>query len=348
MILHVDLDAFYASVEELDNPSLRGKPLAVGGLSDHGIVTTANYVARKYGIHSAMPLFQARQRCPNLIVVPVRRRRYLEKSREVFDILRNYSPVIEQVSIDEGYLDISHWRGNLTEKVYRMKGEIRRKTGLTVSVGMSWNKFLAKIASDWKKPDGFMIISKGDLPDILLPLPVEKIHGIGPKSATKLRSLGIETVGELMDLPREYLGELFGKWGYEIYDRIRGKDLRPVEPVRERKSIGVERTFDVATEEEGELLEYLEGFCEELEGDLLRKKFRGYTVTVKVKTASFQTYTRSRTLPGAICRKEDLFDIGRELLGECPKGEPYRLLGITLSGLEPLAIEQLSFLEEDL
>lgn len=344
MILHVDLDAFYASVEELDNPALKGHPVAVGGLSEHGIVTTANYEARKYGIHSAMPVFQAKMRCSDLILVPNRRGRYLEKSREVFDILHTYSPVLEKVSIDEAYLDISHWTGNLTEKAYGMKNEVRKKTGLTLSVGMSYNKFLAKIASDWNKPDGFMLITKGDIPELLLPLPIEKIHGIGPKSAEKLHSLGITTIEQLMELPLDFMTDLFGKWGIEIYNRIRGIDYRPVEPLRERKSLGVERTFDDATRDREVLLGYLQEFAEELEEEAVKKEIQGYTVTVKVKTSSFITYTRSKTLNYTIYKQGDLLETGKELLDECPDEEPYRLLGITLSNLVPLSVEQLSFL----
>lgn len=341
----MDLDAFYASVEELDNPTLKGHPVAVGGLSEHGIVTTANYEARKFGIHSAMPVFQAKQLCPNLLLVPNRRKRYLEKSREVFQILEKYSSTIEKVSIDEGYLDISHWQGNLTQKAYEMKEDIYKNTGLTLSVGMSYNKFLAKIASDWNKPNGFMLITKGDIPGILLPLPIEKIHGIGPKSANKLHSLGIETVEQLMDLPLDFLMDLFGKWGIEIYERIRGIDTREVTPLRERKSLGVERTFEEATDNLKVLLGYLEEFSKELEQDAIEKGIQGYTVTVKVKTSSFITYTRSRTCSYTIYKMEDLLEIGKDLLEECPKGEPYRLLGITLSNLVPLTIRQLSFLE---
>ena len=344
MIVHADLDAFYASVEELDHPELKGHPVAVGGLQEHGIITTANYEARKYGVHSAMPVFQGKRRCPNLIVVPNRRKRYLEKSREVFHIYHQFSPMVEKVSIDEGYLDFSHYKGKEEEMAQALQRDVFEKTGLTVSVGLSYNKFLAKIASDWEKPKGFKVIGKDDVPTILCPLPIEKIHGIGPKSAQKLHSLGIDKVEQLLELPMEFFMELFGKWGIEIYERIRGIDLRPVVPYRERKSLGVERTFDEATKDRKELLEYLEDFCRQLEKEAVEKGIQGYTVTIKVKTTSFVTYTRSKTLTNTLYREEELFSVGKELLEDCPKEESYRHLGITLSNLVALTITQLSFL----
>ena len=243
-IVHVDLDAFYASCEELDNISLRGKALAVAGKSDRAIITTANYKAREYGIHSAMPVFIAKNLCENLIIVPMRRKRYLEKSKEVFDLLSTYTDIIEKVSIDESYLDLTDINPDY-KFLKKMQDNILKKTGLSVSIGMSTNKFLAKLASDWNKPRGIKIISKDEVPDILMDLDIRKIHGIGKKSEDKLRNLGIDKVCDLYNLEEDFLINLFGKSGEDIYKRIRGIDDREVQTKIKRKSLGTERTINI-------------------------------------------------------------------------------------------------------
>lgn len=343
-ILHVDLDAFYASVEELDHPEYKNRPMAVGGLRDDGILTTANYAARVYGVHSAMPVFMAKSLCPQLTILPMHRKKYLEKSRQVFRVLETFSPLVEKVSIDEAYLAIDHWSGDEKSRIMDLKKEVREKTGLTISVGLSYNKFLAKLASDWNKPDGFFQIDQEDIPDLLYPLPVDKVHGIGRKSAEKLRTMGIYTVKDLYQLERDFLYQHFNKAGLQWYDRIRGIDNRKVTPASKRKSLGTETTF-AASRNRKEILNIMEDLCQELEEDCFNKNIQGYTLTLKVKTGKFKSYTRSRTLEKAIYLKEDLFAIGQDLFFEVYQGkESYRLVGVTLSNLMDQSIQQLTFL----
>lgn len=345
-IIHVDIDAFYASVEENDFPELKGKAVAVGGRSEHSIITTANYKAREFGIRSAMPIFMAKNLCPNLIIQPVRMKRYVEKSREVFEILKNYSPKIEKVSIDEAYLDITHIKKNPIKTIYQMRDEIFNKTGLTISVGVSYNKFLAKIASDWKKPRGLMIIVEDEVPEILLDLDIKKVHGIGPKTQEKLRSIGINTVEDFLQLSEEFLCDQFGKWGRELYDRVRGIDHREVEVTRERKSLGIERTFNKSTRNREELLNYLENYSLELASDLEEKKIGANTITVKIKTEDFVTQTRGRTFDRIITDSDEIFKIAMLLFDDIKTSKKIRLLGVTASNLVNLKEKQLSFFEK--
>ena len=241
IILHVDMDAFFASVEQLDNKSLRGKPVIVGGVSERGVVSTCSYEARKYGVHSAMPIFIARKLCPHGIFVRTRFYRYKEISNKVFNILRDVTSIIEPLSIDEAYLDItnSKFKSGLEAAKY-IKYRVLKEVGLTISIGISYNKFLAKLASDWNKPNGIMIIDKEMMPDLLMPFPVSKIYGLGKKSVEKLNNMGIFIVKDLYEMPKEFYIEYLGKYGLEIYDRIRGIDNREVVPVRDRKSFGKE------------------------------------------------------------------------------------------------------------
>lgn len=342
-IIHVDIDAFYASVEELDNKDLKNHPVVVGGLFDGAIVTTANYEARKYGIHSAMPIFMAKNLCKDLIVVPVRRERYLEKSKEVFNILSTYSKIIEKVSIDECYLDVSNSNRDSVEIVKSIMREVREKTGLSVSVGLSYNKFLAKVASDWNKPQGMKIISKEDVPNILLDLDISKVHGIGSKSEKKLKNIGINTVEDLLQLSEEFLTENFGKMGHELYERIRGIDNRKVTSHRERKSIGVERTFK-STRDKKVLHNYIDRFSRELSIDLKNKNLGFNTLTVKMKNSDFESTTKSKTLEHTIMSYEDIYRLSLELFEEVYKNESLRLIGVAASNLVDLNIIQLSFI----
>lgn len=341
-IIHVDMDAFYASVEEQDNPKLKGLPIIVGGLSNHGIVTTANYEARKYGIHSAMPIFIAKKKCPRGCYIRPRMKRYQEVSKEVFSILYGFTDLIEQVSIDEAYLDISKINMEPVEVVKKMKEKVISSTGLTMSVGISYNKFLAKLASDWNKPNGVKIITEDMVPDILLTLPVRKVHGIGPKSAEKLNGIGVYTIEDLLELSEEFLIELFGKAGMEIYNRIRGIDYRKINTTRERKSLGVERTFDEATKDIDVLIKYIEKFSEELSYDLMKKDIHGRTITLKIKDENFIVQTRSKTLNEYIKDFSQIFDIALELLDEIEIHNKIRLIGITASNLMTSELEQLS------
>lgn len=341
IIIHVDIDAFYASVEELDDKSIIGKPVVVGGGSNHGVVTTANYIAREYGIHSAMPMYMAKNLCDHLIIKPMRRQRYLEKSREVFEVLKTYTNKIEKVSIDESYLDISGL-GYEEDIVYKLQEDVYKKTGLSVSCGLSYNKFLAKLASDWNKPRGVKIIREEDLPEILFPLDIRKVHGIGNKTEKKLRNIGINTVEDLYSLSYEFLTSSFKKSGEEIYKRIRGIDNREVTPNTVRKSLGTESTFEVTSKRE-ELINYLKEFAREISEDLIVKEISGYTLTLKMKNENFKIKTRSKTYDETIYAEDDIFKKSLEIFEEAYDGEKLRLIGITVSNLADLNIRQLTF-----
>ncbi|HLR21274.1 MAG TPA: DNA polymerase IV [Tissierellaceae bacterium] len=341
-ILHIDMDAFYASVEERDNPSLKGKPVIVGGKSRHGIVTTANYEARKYGVHSAMPMFIARRKCPHACYVPSRMARYKEVSEEVFDILSKTTKVIERVSIDESYIDISHLETDPMGVAKNIKKDVLDNTGLTMSIGISYNKFLAKLGSDWNKPSGIKVISKEMVPDILLPLPIKEVHGIGPKTEKRLNNIGVYIVEDLMRLSEEFLIELLGKLGRELYLRIRGIDKRKIEVNRERKSLGTEITFSQHTKDKDILKEHLYSFAKEISVGLQRQGFYGRTVTLKVRYDNFKIITRSKTLMAAVNSQEIIYEIGESLLDEIKLKYKLRLIGLTVSNLSNFGMEQLS------
>lgn len=341
-IVHVDLDAFYASCEELDNISLRGKALAVAGKSDRAIITTANYKAREYGIHSAMPVFIAKNLCENLIIVPMRRKRYLEKSKEVFDLLSTYTYIIEKVSIDESYLDLTDINPDY-KFLKAMQDNILKKTGLSVSIGMSTNKFLAKLASDWNKPRGIKIITKDEVPDILMDLDIRKIHGIGKKSEDKLRNLGIDKVCDLYNLEEDFLINLFGKSGEDIYKRIRGIDDREVQTKIKRKSLGTENTF-FPTDNRRVLENYINIFSVEVSQDLIKRNLLGFTLTIKLKNDKFKIRTKSRTYEYGLYKKEDIYREGLILFREFYNDDKIRLIGLTVSNLSDLNIHQLTFL----
>ncbi|WP_071026368.1 DNA polymerase IV [Peptoniphilus raoultii] len=340
-ILHVDLDAFYASCEELDYPALKGKPLVVAGRSERSIITTANYEARKFGIHSAMPIFMAKKLCDHLIIMPMRRGRYLQKSQEVFEILSSYTDIIEKVSIDESYLDMTG--KNLDLKYLKaMQNNILKKSGLNVSIGLSFNKFLAKLASDWNKPRGIKIINKEEVPEILMDLDIRKIHGIGKKSEERLRNIGINKVRDLYLLNEEFLTEFFGKLGTDLYNRIRGIDEREVTVHRERKSIGTESTF-TSTDNKKIIESYIEKFAGELSENLYRKNICGYTLTIKLKDENFKIRTRSRTFDTVLFERDEILKAGLNLLREFYGGEKIRLVGLTMSNLVDLYAHQITF-----
>ena len=347
-IIHVDMDAFFASIEQQDNPEYRGKPVIVGGLSGRGVVSTCSYEARKYGIHSAMPMYMAKKLCPQGIFLPVRRKRYEEVSEQIFKILYDITPFVEPVSIDEAYLDVTHVDKNPEDIALEIKKRVKDATGLTVSVGISYNKFLAKLASDWNKPDGLMVITEDMVPEILKPLPVTKVHGIGEKSAEKLRSIGIETVEDLLKLPQENLIELFGKTGVEIYNRIRGIDERPVETMREIKSIGKEKTLEKDTKNKELLIQHLKEFSEIISEELIKERLYCRTVTVKIKTADFAVHTKSKTVDKYIRFSEDIYEVAKGILEEWKLEQYVRLIGLSVSNLSPVKYEQLSFLDKRL
>lgn len=341
-IFHVDCDAFYASCEELRNPKLKNVPLAVGGLSNKSILTTANYKARSYGLHSAMPVFMAKNLCPNLILVPVDHKYYRQKSCEVFAIVENFAILMEQVSIDEAYLVVE------TDKpvvlAQNLQDTIYKDTGISVSIGISYNKFLAKLASDWKKPHGITEITKEDLDKILPDIPVRKVHGIGRKTSEKLAKIGISKVADLLRLDEEYLVYNFGKQGSYIYNVIRGIDDRKVNPQRKRKSIGKERTLKANTDDKILLYSYLKKISSLIEDEMNIKDIQAKTVNIKIKDEYFNTHTKAITLQEPISKAEDIYREALGLFDEAYKGDKLRLIGISLSNLTKKDLNQLSFL----
>lgn len=341
VILHVDMDAFFASVEQMDNKNLKGKPVVVGGVSERGVVSTCSYEARKYGIHSAMPVFIARQKCPNAIFVKVRHFRYREISNKIFEIFKEVTPLVEPLSIDEAYLDLSE--GNIKDgkkAAYYIKKRVFKEFGLTLSIGISYNKFLAKLASDWNKPNGIMTINKDMIPEILFPLSISKIYGLGDKSVKKLNNMGLFTVEDIYPLSKEFFYEYLGKQGIEVYERIRGVDRRKVTILRDRKSIGKERTLKRDTSDKEELLEYLEDFSKSISSILNEKEKIARTITLKYKTSSFESHTRSRTLNDYISKWDDIFKVAEEILTEETFKENIRLIGLSVSSFKEILEEE--------
>lgn len=342
VILHVDMDAFFAAVEVLDNPDLKGMPVIVGGVSERGVVSTCSYEARRFGVRSAMPVFIAREKCPNAIFVPVRHWRYAQISKEIFNILYSITDKVEQVSIDEGYLDITHINKPPVKVAMEIKRRIKSEIGLTISVGISYNKFLAKLASDWNKPDGLKVITREMVPKVLFPLPIKKVHGLGNKSVERLNNIGVYTVEDLYKFPLQFFYEYFGKFGVEIYERIRGEDNREVTVERERKSIGRETTLSNDTNDKEELKKYIEEFSYDIEEYLKRENMKGKTVTLKIKTSSFENHTKSKTLNRYVDGKEEIFKEGCNILESVELHETLRLIGLSVSTLKDEEVEQLT------
>lgn len=344
-ILHVDMDAFFASVEQRDNPELRGKPVIVGGVSERGVVSTCSYEARKFGVHSAMPMFMAREKCPNGIYISGRYGRYTKVSQEIFKILNEVTPLVEQVSIDEGFLDLSQGKfKNGVEAARYIKNRVYKEVELTLSIGISYNKFLAKLASDWNKPNGIKEIGREMIPDILLPISISKIHGLGKVSVAKLNNMGIYYIKDLYTMPKKFYLDYLGKNGLEIYDRIRGVDYRKVEVLHERKSVGKERTLKADTKNKEELLEYIKEFSFEIEEVLSRKNVIGKTITLKYKNKDFENHTRSKTLNNYIGTGYEIYKAAEELLENEELNEEIRLIGISISSFKETEVEQLSLL----
>ncbi len=337
-IIHIDMDAFFASVEQRDNPELRGKPVAVGGAGERGVVAAASYEARKFGVRSAMASTTARRQCPDLIFVPPRFDVYREISQQIRTIFSEYTPLIEPLSLDEAYLDVTE---NLigvtsaTQIAEEIRATIREQTALTASAGVSYNKFLAKLASDYRKPDGLFVITPRMGPAFVESLPVDKFHGIGPATTAKMNRLAIYTGSDLRSQPLAFLQEQFGKAGSYYYWISRGVDHRPVQPDRVRKSVGAENTFSndlIAFEEmKQSLVPIIDKVWRYCEGTGVR----GRTVTLKVKYADFQQVTRSRSFATSVDSMAALEHASVELLKPLlPVSKGVRLLGITLSALE--------------
>ena len=354
-IIHIDMDAFYASVEQRDNPELRGKPVAVGGAAARGVVAAASYEARKFGVHSAMPSLIAKRRCPELVFVAPRFDAYKAVSLQIRQIFAEYTPLIEPLSLDEAYLDVTeNLKGiaSATRIAEEIRAQIRAETELTASAGVSYNKFLAKLASDHRKPDGIFVVTPAMGPDFVETLPVRKFHGVGPATAARMERLGIKTGLDLRQQTLEALQRHFGKAGSYYYWAARGVDERPVRANRIRKSVGAENTFqadlvtfEAARDELREIVEKVWRYCE-------GSGVRGRTVTLKVKFANFRQLTRSRTGHVQIATRDELEELGGELLAPLfPVTRGIRLLGISLSSLVTEATEpdrHLSLAQPDL
>ncbi|MBX5191932.1 DNA polymerase IV [Rhizobium sp. NZLR3b] len=337
-IVHVDMDAFYASVEQRDNPALRGKPIAVGGSAARGVVAAASYEARVYGVHSAMPSVTAKRKCPDLIFVPPRFDVYRAVSQQIREIFTEYTPLIEPLSLDEAYLDVTDNLKGMeiaTEIALEVRAKIKHVTGLNASAGISYNKFLAKMASDLNKPNGQAVITPKNGPAFVVALPVKKFHGVGPATTKKMHRLGIDTGADLKQQTLEFLVEHFGTSGPYFYGIARGIDERQVKPNRVRKSVGAEDTFseDLHTVEPAReglqpLIEKVWAYCE-------ANAIGAKTVTLKVKYADFNQITRSKTVPAPLAAITELEDIVSLLLVPIfPPRKGIRLLGVSLSSLE--------------
>lgn len=343
-ILHLDLDAFYASVEALDRPELRGMPVIVGGDERRGVVAAASYEARKYGIRSAMPTATAKRLCPKGVFLPVRMSRYAEMSGRVFAIFRRFTPLVEPLSIDEAFLDVTgcgRLFGSAETTARRIKDAVREETGLTVSAGVAANKLLAKIASDLGKPDGLTVVPAGGEQAFLDPLPVGKLWGVGKVTEEELRRRGIRTIGELRVVPRESLVRLFGSSGAHLHDLSRGIDDRPVETDRDAKSVGHEDTFDHDLRDRGAMKRELLSLSDRVSSRLRRAALKGRTVTLKVKYNDFVQVTRAATLADPTDDGGTIYRCALDRLLDTEAGvRPVRLLGITVSKLVPAAGEE--------
>jgi DNA polymerase-4 len=331
------MDAFYASVEQRDNPSLRGFPVAVGGSRERGVVAAASYEARKFGVHSAMPSVTARRQCPDLVFVPPRFDVYKAVSQQIHSVFARYTSLIQPLSLDEAYLDVTDPildRGSATAIAEEIRSAIRTVTGLTASAGVSYNKFLAKLASDHRKPDGLFVITPKMGPAFVEDLRVEKFHGVGPVTAARMNALGIQTGLDLRRQSHAFLAEHFGKSADYYYGVARGIDDRPVEADRVRKSVGAETTFERDLTKWEEVAPALDAVFAKVWSASMRGGHAGRTVTVKVKHADFQQITRRRSFLEPVASQRELERISLELLRPCfPPPRSVRLLGVTLSSL---------------
>ena len=335
-IIHIDMDAFFASVEQRDNPELRGKPIAVGFDGPRGVVSTASYEARKWGVHSAQSVVQAKKRCPQLIVVPCRHEHYKEISRQIHEIFHEYTDIIEPISIDEAFLDVTHNKKNIELAVdiaKEIKVRIREKTGLTASAGVSYCKFLAKVASDYRKPDGLCTIHPDKALDFISRLPVENFWGVGRKTLQRMHLMGIFTGGDLRDVSESRLVETFGKVGHVFHDFARGIDDRSVVTSRERKSVGCEQTFEEDIFAQSAVIIELYHVVLELVERIAKSGFEGRTLTLKVKFADFTQITRSISQQNILKKKNDILPLAKQLLKlvDYSSGRPIRLLGLSVS-----------------
>jgi len=340
-ILHVDMDAFYASVEQRDNPELRGKPVVVGGGSNRGVVAAASYEVREFGVRSAMPMGEAKRRCPNLIRVTPRMSHYQSVSRELFTVFREFTPVVEGLSLDEAFLDVTaslNLHGSGVDIARSIKRRIQELTQLTASVGVAENKLVAKIASDLDKPDGLCVITAADCREKLDPLPVSVIPGIGKQTLARLHKVDIGTIRDLRRAPDRDLEPIFGRYTVRTRERAAGIDKRPVASVHAEKSISAEETYDIDLSERGDMERELLRLSETTARRLRKGALQAGTVQIKIRQSDFQTFTRQKSLQPPVSNTDQIYHVARELLGAWLAKNPaarIRLLGVGGSKLSP-------------
>jgi DNA polymerase-4 len=348
-IAHVDMDAFYASVEIRDDPTLEGKPVVVGGAADQrGVVAAASYAARQFGIHSAMPMAQALRRCPELVRLPGDPAKYAQVSAQVFEILERHSPLVEPISLDEAFLDVTGFdrRHASAEALGRaIKDEIRAAVRLTASVGIAPIKFAAKLASDHQKPDGLVVLTHDDLLAFLHPLPIERLWGVGKKTAPRLHELGLATIGDVAARPPAWLRDRLGDLGLSLHDLANGRDDRPVVPDEPTKSISSEMTFAEDIRDPARLLAIVADQAQTVAARMRRAGLRGRTVQLKLRDDTFATRTRRHTLGGTTDDGDVVYRAARALLEADPLERPLRLIGVGVSGLNEAAAETLSLFD---
>ncbi len=337
-ILHADMDAFYAAVEQRDDPTLRGRPVIVGGLGRRGVVSTASYEARRFGVHSAMPMARARLLCPDAVVLRPRMEHYAAVSSRIRGVFDRYTPIIEPLSLDEAFLDVTDGRalfGDGRAVAERIRAEVRAATALTVSVGVASSKFVAKVASDLDKPDGLVVVAPGEEVGFLAPLPVKRLWGAGPVTQRRLASLGLRTIGDVQACDPDALVRVLGAvHGTHFFELAHGRDDRPVEAEREARSISHETTFERDVRDGDELHRVLLGLAESVGRRLRNHRLRGRVVKLKLRFPPFRTITRQRTLAAATDDDLVVHRAARELLDEArAPGAPVRLIGIGVSDL---------------
>ena len=331
------MDAFFASVEQRDNPDLRGKPVAVGGSRARGVVAAASYEAREFGVRSAMPSSVAARKCPNLIFVPPRFEVYKEVSQQIRDIFYAYTDLVEPLSLDEAFLDVTENKRQMnsaTDIAREIRQRIYDETGLTASAGISVNKFIAKVASDINKPNGQKLIHPTQIDDFTANLEIKRFFGIGRVTTEKLNGMGIHTGADLRKYTRPELVQLFGKSGRYYYHICRGEDERPVRPDRIRKSVGAERTYSEDLSELAGQLDALRRIAEEVGRRMKQGNYRGKTITIKLRYSDFTTQTRSRSIDHFTDKEAEIYTIASELLEGHPRAQALRLLGISVSNLD--------------
>ena len=336
MILHIDMDAFYASVEELDNPWLKGKCVIVGGTSNRGVVSAASYAARKFGVHSAMPIFQAKQKCPQGIFIPPRMERYKEISKKIMSLLGEFTPLVEVVSIDEAYLDISAstlLHGDPEDIALEIKQRIKDTVNLTCSIGVAPIKFLAKIASDMNKPDGLTVILPDDVPRFIETLPIQKVPGVGKKTFRQLELMGINALSDINKYPEKTFLDRLGKFGKRLMELAAGNDRSGVTPYSQHKSVSSERTLGEDTRDKSLLKRCLLKQAEEVARHLRKSGCRGRTITLKLKHADFKQITRSITIATPTQSSKKIFQHAASLLDDYKIPQKLRLIGVSVSGL---------------